>query len=133
MRWSFAGLGLLYAIIYAFLAFVAAGAGHGTGIFFVAIWSYGLGLLVFPLIGFLAADLRPFLVKVIFISILAIHYAVVVKLILVGWAGDFPHIEKMWNLSTWYILLPAGFYLVGQIVIWMVLIRRSIIYRERAA
>jgi hypothetical protein len=119
-------IGLAYAAIYLILAFMAAGAGHGTGIFFAAVGPYGLGLLVFPILGFLAGDLKPFLSKVLFISVLVIHYALVINLLRIDWMRDPAHIEKMWNLSVWNILLPAGFYLLGQVVIWAVIVRSLI-------
>jgi hypothetical protein len=123
MRWSFAAIGFLYAIIYAVFAFAAAGAGHGTGIFFAAIWPYGLGLLFFPVVGFLAGDLKPFLPKVLFISLLVIHYTLAINFLRLGWTTDLPYIEKMWDNSPLYILLPAGFYLLGQVLIWAAFIR----------
>jgi hypothetical protein len=119
-------VGLAYAAIYLVLAFMAAGAGYGTGIFFAAVGPYGLGLLVFPILGFLAGDLKPFLSKVLFISVLVIHYALVINLLRIDWLRDIARVEKMWNFSAWNILLPAGFYLLGQAVIWTVFIRSLI-------
>jgi hypothetical protein len=137
MKWSSAISGLLiglgYTAIYLVLAFGAAGAGHGTGIFFGVAWPYGLGLLVFPALGFLAGDLKPFLSKVFYISVLVIHYALVINLLLVGWMRDLPYIEKMWNHSPLYILLPTGFYILGQAVIWTFLWRGIFIGNGRAA
>jgi len=109
-RWQFVGLatGASYALIYSFLAFSATGGDRGTAIFFAPAGPYLLGLLFFPLAGFLAGDLRPFLSKVVFISALIVHYAMTVIFLRVWWGRQFPRIEEVWNISPWYILLPAG-------------------------
>jgi hypothetical protein len=130
MRWSSSLLGflagLVYAAIYLGLAFGAAGAGHGTGIFFAAILPYGLGLLFFPMIGFLAGDLRSFLSKVLFVSLMMIHYAFVINFLRWDWISEPAYVEKIWNYSPLSIILPAGFYLVGQFAIWAVFIRKTV-------
>src|SRR2546425_12680240 len=109
MRWRSAIAGLLiglgFAVVYFFLAFGASGAGHGTGIFFAAILPYGLGLLVFPSLGFLAGDLRSFMSKVIFICVLVIHYTLVINFLRLDWMTDPVYIEKSWNYSHWSIIL----------------------------
>ena len=53
-----------YALVYFILAFFALGAGHGTYSFFAPLGPYLLGLIFFPLAGFLGGDLRPFLSRV---------------------------------------------------------------------
>jgi hypothetical protein len=116
-------LGLAYALVYLAFAFDAAGAGHGTGIFFVVMAPYGLGLLVFPVIGFLMGDLRPFTSRVLLASVMAIHYALIINLLRVGWLREFAYVEKMWSYSPSSILLPAGFYLSGQVAVWAAFIR----------
>jgi hypothetical protein len=136
MRWSASVVGLLiglvYAVVYLALAVGAEGAGHGTGIFFAAILPYGLGLLFFPTVGFLAGNLKPFFSKVLFLSALAIHYALVINFLRSDWVSDFSYVEKMWNYSQLSILLPAGFYLFGQVIIWAVFIRGVVVHEDRA-
>ena len=136
MRWqpAIAGLsiGLVYAVVYFFLAFAASGAGHGTGLFFVAILPYGLGLLIFPTLGFLAGDLRPFMSKVVFICILVIHDALVISFLRLDWIRDPVYIEKSWDSSPWNILLPAAFYIGAQILLWVLFVRSVIVGRHGA-
>ena len=136
MRWSVSVVGLLiglvYALVYLALAFGAGGAGHGTGIFFAAILPDGLGLLFFPTVGFLAGNLKPFLSKVLFLSVLAIHYALVIHFLRSDWASDLSYVEKMWDYSRLSILLPAGFYLFGQVIVWAVFIRGVAVHGNRA-
>src|ERR1044071_3587584 len=97
MRWNRSIIGLLmglgFAVAYLLLAFGAAGAGYGTGIFFAATLPYGFGLLVFPTLGFLAGDLRPFMSKVIFVSVLVVHYALVINFLRLDWMLDPVRVE----------------------------------------
>lgn len=135
MRWSssIVGfiIGLVYVVAYLALAFGAAGAGHGTGIFFAAILPYGFGLFIFPVVGFLAANLKLFLPKVLFLLALAVHYILVIIFLRVDWVSDFSYVEKMWNYSRLSILLPAGFYLLGQVAIWAIFIRSVLVHGNR--
>jgi len=142
MHWSKAVfgmfLGLLYAVVYFLLAFNAGGgggAGHGpgTGIFFAAVLPYGMGLLFFPVIGFLAGNLRAFMVKVLFISATVIHYALVVNFLRIDWLRDSARIEGMWMYSPISIVLPGAFYLIGQLVIWLLFIREFVLNSRRAS
>jgi hypothetical protein len=122
-----------YAVIYFILAFFATGAGHGTFIFFAPLGPYFLGLIFFPLAGFLADDLRPFLSRVLFISALTVHYATTAIFLRVRGVADPSYIERVWNASPWFILLPAGWYLLGQVIIWAVLIRGTFFQARRAS
>jgi hypothetical protein len=132
MRWSssIVGfiIGLIYAVVYFALAFGAAGAGHGTSIFFAAILPYWFGVFIFPVIGFLAGNLKLFLPRVLFLSALAIHYVLVINNLRLDWIRDFSYVEKMWNYSQLSILLPSGFYLLGQVIIWAVFIRSVVVH-----
>ena len=125
-------IGIIYAVVYLALAFGAAGAGHGTFIFFAPLLPYGLGLLFFPIVGFLAGDLRPFLSRVLFISVLALHYALTIIFLRLEWVRDLSYTEKVWNYSPLGILLPAGCYLLWQVVIWVVFVRGVVIEANRA-
>ena len=137
MRWDKAALGflfgLLYAAAYLFLAFGAAGAGHGTGIFFAAILPYGLGLLAFPIIGFFVGDLRPFLSKVFFVCAVVVHYTLVINFLRIDWLSEAAYFEKMWNYSPVSIVLPTAFYVFGQLTIWIMFIREFVVHSPRTA
>lgn len=124
--------GVVYALLYLALAFGAAGAGHGTFIFFAPISPYCLGLAIFAALGYLAGDLRPFLSRVLFLSALSVHYALTVIFLRVGWISDPSYIRKVWGIAPWNILLPAGCYLLGQFIIWAALIRADVFRASRA-
>jgi len=125
--------GTSYGLVYCFLAFSATGGDRGTYIFFAPAGPYLLGLLWFPLAGFLAGDLRPFLSKVVFISALIVHYAIIIIFLRAVWEIDFPYFAQVWDNSPSYILLPAGWYLLGQAIIWAVFIRGVVFESHRAS
>ncbi len=126
-------VGLLYAALYFFLAMGAAGAGHGTFIFFAAVGPYGLGLVVFPALGFLAGRLENFFPKVLFLSLLVIHYALVFNLLRLDWVNDSTYFRKTWDSHPWGVILPAGCYLLGQILIWVAFCRSLVAARKNMA
>jgi hypothetical protein len=125
--------GVSFALIYFFLAFSASGGDRGTYIFFLPAGPYLLGLLFFPLAAFLAGDLRPFLSKVVLISAMTVHDAMIIIFLREVWMSEFPYIERVWNISPWYILLPAGWYLLGQVFILAAFIRSVVLQANRAS
>ena len=126
MRWRRLIVGLLigvaFGLVYFFFAFAAAGAGHGTFIFFAPLSPYGLGVIAFPVLGFLAGDLRPFLSKVVFASLLAIHYTLLIFTLRVPWIRDPAYIDKTWAFSPSYILVPSALYIGVNILLWAVFV-----------
>jgi hypothetical protein len=115
-------IGLAFGLVYFFLAFAAAGAGHGTFIFFAPISPYGLGVIVFPVLGLIAGDLRPFLSKVFFVSLLIVHYTLTIFTLRVPWIHEQAHIDKTWAFSPTYIVLPAVLYFCGNILLWVLFV-----------
>ena len=126
MRWrrAIVGalIGLAFGLVYFFFAFAAAGAGHGTFIFFAPLSPYGLGVVAFPVLGFLAGDLRPFSSKVVFVSLLVVHYTLAIFTLRVPWVRDQTYIDKTWAFSASYILVPAVLYISGNILLWVVFV-----------
>jgi hypothetical protein len=116
--------------VYFFFAFAAAGAGHGTFIFFAALSPYGLGVLAFPALGFLAGDLRPFLSKVLFVSLLVVHYTLAITTLRVPWIRDAAYIDKTWAFSPSYIVVPMALYAGVNISLWVVFVYNLVRYWE---
>jgi hypothetical protein len=121
-------VGLAYAAVFFFLAFLAVGgggAGHGPGtlIFFAVVWPYGLGLLYFPVIGLLSAVLHSFSSKVLFVSATVIHYALTLNALRLDHVANADAFRGMWNYSPWIILIPTALYFGGQTLIWFLFIR----------
>jgi hypothetical protein len=77
-RWLFAFLGLAFAAGYLLVAIFTSGGGHGPRFTFAPAMPRGIGLLVFPVLGFLMANLTPIPVRIAYALILVIHGAVVV-------------------------------------------------------
>jgi hypothetical protein len=83
-------------------------------------------------IGFLLGDLRPFRSKILFLSVLAVHYALVVNELRVTWDDGLPYTQKMWDYSPWAFLLPAALYLAGQVFVWAAFARALLCARAGA-
>ncbi len=111
-------MGVIFATVYLLLAIFAAGAGHGAVLFLAPTFPYGLGLLLFPIIGFLAGNLNSFFTKSLFLIVLAIHYGLVLTVIKFMWVEDIPYFEKVWNSSPILIILPSIFYVLGNLVVY---------------
>jgi hypothetical protein len=121
-------LGLVYAAVFFFLAFLAiggGGAGHGPGtlIFFAVVVPYGLGLLYFPLIGLLSAILHSFASKVLFVSTTVVHYALVLNALRMDHLADTDAFRGMWNYSPPVILIPTLLYVGAHVFIWLLFVR----------
>ena len=133
MRWrrSMVGLliGFMFGVVYFFAAFAASGAGHGTFIFFAPLSPYSFGVIAFPALGFLAGDLRPFLSKVFFISVLVVHYTLAIVTLRVPWIHDPAYIEKTWAFSHSYIVVPTALYLGANILLWGLFVYNLVRYR----
>jgi len=122
-RWLFAFFGLLYGAGYLFVAMFTSGGGHGPRFTFAPVMPYGFGLLVFPILGFLMADIRRPSMRDAFTLILLIHSAVVAGFVLLWWSEDVPYANRAWAASPLNILLPVGFYFAGQLVLWAAVVR----------
>ena len=122
-RWLFAILGLFYGAGYLLVAMLTSAGGHGPRFTFAPAMPYGLGLLVFPLLGFFMANLSPMPIRIAYALVLLIHCAVVVGFVMRWWSEDVPYADRAWAASPLNIMLPVGFYLAGQLVLWAALAR----------
>lgn len=111
-------IGFVFAGVYLFLAYAAAGFGHGTYIFFSVVMPYGLGLLVYPGLFVLADYLYSNTIKLIYLTTMVVHYSLTVFFIILWWEDGFPYIIKVWSVSPFIILLPIIWFLLGQTFIW---------------
>jgi hypothetical protein len=129
---SFKGLvwGIIFTGVYLLLAGAAAGGGHGALLFLAPLFPYGLGLLLFPVIGFLAGNLDSFFTKSLFLIMLAVHYGLVLTVIKFMWVENVPYFEKVWNSSPTLIILPLTFYVLGNLVAYAAFIH-SLKHREK--
>lgn len=82
-----ATVGLFYAVIYGFWTMIATGGGHVN---FVWIWLFiavGFLGLYYPLMAVMAVNLRNFVTKLIFGTLIG-FYVIASTVILVGWVNE---------------------------------------------
>lgn len=111
--------GFFFAGIFLYLAFLAAGYGHGTNIFFAAAMPYGLGLLIYPFLFGLTEYLSSAAaIKIIYLLTTMVHYFVTAIFVFLWWNDDVPYLFKVWSFSPVMVLLPLIWYVLGQVFIW---------------
>jgi hypothetical protein len=130
----FAIAGLLYGISLAILGWFATGAGHGTFFFFsLAVFPYGIGLILWPLIGWLLADSRAYFQRILFIITIIFRYALIVIYVLFYGSSEIPYIAVTWRYSRFAILAPVALFLIGQLLIWAIVLGRILQTRQSVA
>jgi hypothetical protein len=110
--------GVIFAAVFLFLAFRAAGYGHGSYIFFSVAMPYGLGLLAFPTLFALTEYLDSATIKITYLLTVAVHYSVTAVFVFLWWTDDVPYLINTWSVSPTSILFPIIWYFLGQIIIW---------------
>ncbi|MBA3713345.1 MAG: hypothetical protein H0W76_12990 [Pyrinomonadaceae bacterium] len=123
-------LGVGFSVVYLFLALLTSGGGHGPSFTFAGAAPYGLGLLLFPVFGFLLSDLKLPMTKVACLVMLVAHYVAVAYSVATSWVSEMPYAERAWSVSPSNILLPVGWYVAGQFIVWG-LLARSVIAGKR--
>ncbi len=109
-------VGIVYGLIYTFLAVMATGGGHGNFIWlFIYIIPFIGPLVFFSVLGFLATDLRPFVSKVIFGSLLICHYSVFALLTIFADGDIAADNARTWSKYPSNIYFMVVVYLVGQL------------------
>lgn len=112
-------LGMAFAVLYGALVIGAAGMGHGTYIFFASISPACWGLLVYPVAGYFAGDLRTRSSRIGFTVTMVLHYLLMIGNLIAWWADEKHfYVAKMWSHSPMSIIIPAVVYLSGQCFIW---------------
>lgn len=109
--------GSLYAVIYGLWTMLAMGGGHVNFTLLLLFILVDFGGLYFPLMAALAVNLKPFLVRVIFGSLIAFNL-IVSSIMIVGWANesrvdgpsDFEKMLKMDGLGLIMIFAAAHFF-----------------------
>ena len=116
------GFGLVYTAVYFFLAIAAAGAGHGTYVFFAPVFTWLLVLIAVYLSGRANTAFK----KILFVVCLGLHYLHVLIFVAPIISGD----VDFGTLSVWQtkngpqmFLLIAAWYLTGQAVIWFTFVK----------
>lgn len=115
--------GLVAIVVYAIAAYPAAGAGHGTYIFMAPLMPYGLGGAIYPVLFGLSANLRSTFVKVLYLVVALIHYALTCFFLISWWEGDAEYLYKTWDQSPLLVLIPIAFFTAIQVAVWALFIK----------
>ncbi len=108
--------GVIYTLVYVYMALGLAGAGHGTFIFFGPLLTW----LLLCIALYLLTRLEGTKSRIAFFVLMFIHYAFTLFFM-----RGFPYeldegTLKMWNRYPYYMLFAAGWYLIGQVLIWLI-------------
>ncbi|MDM7922883.1 MAG: hypothetical protein QUS14_11330 [Pyrinomonadaceae bacterium] len=117
-RFRFIILGVVFSVIYLILAVGGSGLGHGTYIFFVPAWPYGLGLLVYPLLLHLVGIAETARDRLVFLVLILSHYGIIAYLLVQRWPAEADSIAKVWSVEPINIVLPAIWFLFGHLALW---------------
>ncbi len=134
-RITFAAVGLAYGIALAFWGALISGGGHFNlpiVLFISPIW---LGLLLWPLWGFLSVSFDSLLSKALFLCTMTAHHVGILFYILNPDNSDGYWFRIGMNDPT-FILFPASaiaVYLAGQLFLWYRFLRDSFGQRNRFA
>jgi len=113
-------IGLVFGAAYGFFATLMTGGGHGNFLWIMMFFPTIFGLLVFPVIGFIAADLKPKIYKVFFVLVMLFHY-VGIPIQLFSQKGLISGTALAWAREPEGVLFCAAVYLSTQGVIWAIL------------
>lgn len=115
-------IGLIVGAIYVLFAALMTGGGHGNFIWILMFFPPMLGFLVFPIIGFLAVDLKARIYRIIFVLVMLFHYAGIL-IQLYGSEALLNDTRKIWAFQPGVTILCATIYLSVQMVIWAFFVR----------
>src|SRR3954464_7668400 len=128
-------LGIAYSVTLAFIGLEMIGScGVGTGVFAgVAFYPYGLGLLFWPVVGFLLSKASEAFYRMMILAITTTHYVVLTIFLYTCWAEEYPRLMRIWRAEPAYIIESVAIYAIGQAFIWMVVGYRTLIPRAEGA
>lgn len=124
-------IGLLFAVVYGVWTMMLTGGGHGNFIWFIAFLTAGLLGLYYPVMTFLAVDLRPLLAKVIFGSLIGFNLIVsltwIIKWVTESGDGRPTDFQKMWQMGPGLVIFSALAHFLPTII-FLFLLTRSVIF-----
>lgn len=122
--------GTFYSLVYIFLAATAAGFGHGTYIFFSIMGPYSLGVLVYPILGYLLPILPARRFRIYFLLIMTLHYVLVGYFFIARWQLEKAYVENVWRIHPENLLVPFVWFLLGEALLWGGFVNYSFFRRE---
>ena len=134
-RIIFAAVGLAYGLALAFWSALMSGGGHFNLPVVLFISPIRLGLLLWPLWGFLSVKFDSLLFKALFLGTMAAHYAGILFYIFDPDNSDGYWFRIGMNDPT-FVLFPASavtLYLAGQLFLWVRFLRDGFGLRNKLA
>lgn len=113
--------GTIYLLLYCLLAFFTLGFGHGTVLFLAPLMPYGLGFVLLLFVVYLFDKLNSRFARNVYLALMTVHYLSTLLWWFYWWNNDDgnEYFMKTWNAGFGIILLASGWYVLGQIIIWM--------------
>jgi hypothetical protein len=134
-RAKFAAGGLVYGLALAVWGVMISGGGHFNLPFMLSISPVWLGILLWPLWGFLAARFDSALSKGLFLVTMAAHYAGIIFYVINPDNSD-SYWFRIGMHDPSFIWFPASafaLYLAGQLILWVRFLRDSFSRRAKFA
>lgn len=111
-------VGIAYSAIFFFLSMNTFGGGHGTAFFLAMSMPFPFGLLFFPIIAVVAADMRTRAARIVFLVVQGIHFG----LMLCGFAlyivGKSESLLTVWPIVSGAISTLFAMYFIAQAGLW---------------
>lgn len=106
--------GIIYSLIYFFLAVAATGGGHGN---FYLFSPFATWLLIFIAL-FLLKRLESLVSRIFFIGLMLVHYVFTFLICLGMKEGITKDFNRASGMETF--MFAGGVYLLGQLIIWVI-------------
>jgi len=125
LRWPFTTVGVVFSIVYGLLSLaIVPTCGLGTGILIIiALGPYGIGLLLWPVVAFLLADLKTTVAKFLVIVLLIGHCSFVYLVLYRGGIEEWQRMTKTIRLYPQYMWPPIILYICAHVLIWGLFVR----------
>jgi hypothetical protein len=134
LRWPFTATGVVFAIVYGVLSLaIIPTCGQGTAILIItAFGPYGIGLLFWPVIAFLLADLESIVVKCLVVIVLVLHYGFLYIVLSRSGVEEWQRTTETLRLYPQYMWPPIVLYIVAHGLIWVLFVRGLFFSRQVA-
>jgi hypothetical protein len=122
---KFAVMGLIYGLVLATIGVVTSGGGHSNLITMLAVGPYGAGLLLWPILGLAASDMRPPWSNFIFLILMGVHYGNFILWLWQSWQSEMHWLAIAAQYAAFVIpaVLATGLYLLGQSFLWSIFLK----------
>ncbi|HEY0319834.1 MAG TPA: hypothetical protein VGC66_02570 [Pyrinomonadaceae bacterium] len=122
---DFIKIGFVYAVILLVFAGIVSDEWRSDGLFnTLGIYPYGLGIIFWPLLGYLFPRIESLFDKYLLVSAIALYDFSAVYKFMSSDAEEMAFFERVWRMNKLGILVLAAFYLGGQLFMVRVILAR---------